>query len=60
MRVEDVNVRLFYLEEAINSNWSVRQLDREINTLSYQRYLTSRGDHNIVDDTEIGTHCAPN
>ncbi len=51
IRVEDNNARDFYLKEAINANWSVRQLDREIGTFSYQRYLASRDNHDAVDDT---------
>ena len=51
MRVEDGNARTFYIKEAINGNWSVRQLQREINTFSYQRYLASHGNHDVVDDT---------
>ena len=51
IRVEDSNARDFYINEAISGNWSTRQLDREINTFSYQRYLASRGDHGVIDDT---------
>ena len=51
IRVEDNNARSFYIKEAIDGNWSVRQLEREINTFSYQRYLASHGDENVVDDT---------
>ena len=32
MRVENERARSFYLEEAIKSNWSTRQLDRQINS----------------------------
>ena len=51
IRVEDLNARTFYVKETINNNWSVRQLKREINTFSYQRYLASHGSHDVVDDT---------
>ena len=51
MRVEDENARNFYLKEAVDGNWSTRQLEREINTFSYQRYLASHGNHDVVDDT---------
>ena len=50
MRLDDNNARQFYVKEAITGNWSVRQLEREINTFSYQRYLASRGNHDVVDD----------
>ncbi|WP_416992978.1 PDDEXK nuclease domain-containing protein [Alistipes communis] len=34
--------RDFYLHECVKENWSVRQLDRQINTLFYDRLLASR------------------
>lgn len=48
--LEDENARNFYIKEAIEGNWSTRQLEREIHTFSYQRYLVSKGNHNVVDD----------
>ena len=51
IKVEDKNARNFYTKEAIENNWSTRQLEREINTVSYQRYLLSKGNHDVVDDT---------
>lgn len=49
--LDDENARNFYIKEAIEGNWSVRQLQRAINTFSYQRYLLSKGNHDVVDDT---------
>lgn len=49
--LDDENARNFYIKEAINGNWSVRQLQREIGTFSYQRYIASKGNHDIIDDT---------
>ena len=51
MRVEDERARQFYIEESVKSNWSVRQLERQINTFSYQRLLASRGNYDVVEDT---------
>ena len=48
--VDNKNARDFYLNEAINANWSVRQLKREIETFSYQRYLESHSNRDVVDD----------
>ena len=42
LKVQNDDVRLWYLEECVNENWSVRQLDRQINTLFYERMLASR------------------
>ena len=40
MRVENENVREFYAEETIKSNWSTRQLERHINSFFYERLLS--------------------
>jgi predicted nuclease of restriction endonuclease-like (RecB) superfamily len=42
MRVENENARKYYLIEAAQQNWSVRVLDRNINTFYYQRLLSSQ------------------
>ena len=49
--LDDENCRKFYIKEAIEGNWSVRQLARAINTFSYQRYIASNKNHDVVDDT---------
>ena len=41
----------FYAKEAVESNWSVRQLQRAINTFSYERYIASNENHDVIDDT---------
>jgi len=51
LSLEDENSRNFYIQEAIEGNWSTRQLEREIHTFSYQRYIASKGNHDIIDDT---------
>lgn len=51
MRVDNENARNFYIKEAIDGNWSVRQLAREIHTFSYERYMLSNKNHEVVDDT---------
>ncbi len=42
MREEDAEARLYYLQEAKAQNWSVRQLQRQIETRSYQRLLSTQ------------------
>ena len=42
MRLENAKARTYYLTEAIQQNWSVRQLQRNINTLYYERLLSSQ------------------
>ena len=47
MRVENEKGRNFYLEEAIKSNWSTRQLDRQINSFFYERLLSSKNKEEV-------------
>lgn len=35
-------MRNFYIDECIKSNWSTRQLDREINSFYYERILSTQ------------------
>jgi len=42
MRIDDENRRAFYLKECANSNWSVRQLERQINSFYYERLLSTQ------------------
>ena len=39
IRIEEQYIRSFYMEEAIKSNWSVRQLERQIDTCAYSRVI---------------------
>ena len=42
MRIADETERAFYTEECAKSAWSVRQLERQIHTMYYQRLLSSQ------------------
>ena len=42
LRVENESARSFYLHETSNSNWSTRELERQINSLLYERLALSR------------------
>lgn len=42
MRVENETARQFYLDEAVKSQWSTRQLERQINSFFYERLLSSK------------------
>lgn len=42
MKVEDEDARNFYVDECVKSNWSTRQLERQINSFYYQRLLSSQ------------------
>lgn len=43
LQVENEEARNFYLIEAVNNNWSTRELERQINSLLYERLALSRG-----------------
>lgn len=51
IRAKDPQAARFYIEECVKANWSVRQLEREINTFSYQRSISSRGNGDVIEDT---------
>ena len=42
MRINDEQARRFYMAECAKAAWSVRQLERQINTMYYQRILASQ------------------
>lgn len=53
IRIEDKTVRDFYTDECAKSMWSVRQLERQINTMYYQRLLASKDKTSV--EAEIQT-----
>ena len=42
LKIENTHARNWYMEEAISSSWSSRQLERQISTLYYERMLASK------------------
>ena len=46
LTIADTVKRSFYEKEAVNSNWSVRELKRQIDSSLFERLLLSRGDAN--------------
>ena len=42
LKVEREDARQFYLKEAIEANWSTRTLERQINSLYFERMIMSR------------------
>lgn len=52
MRIEDEKSRQFYANECVKSNWSVRQLKRQIGTFYYERLLASQDKEAV--EKEIG------
>ncbi|MEB0227020.1 PDDEXK nuclease domain-containing protein [Pseudomonas sp. 10S4] len=54
LRVDNDKARKWYMDEAANQNWSSRALERQINTLYYERLLMSR------DKAPVMTEAATN
>lgn len=52
MRVPDEAARSFYAEECAKSAWSVRQLERQIHTMYYQRILASRDKASVAAEIQ--------
>lgn len=52
MRITDTMVRDFYTEECAKSAWSVRQLERQIHTMYYQRLLASKDKSSVAAEIQ--------
>lgn len=52
LRVEDKKIREFYTEECLKSGWSVRQLDRQINSFFYERLLSSQDKKAVSEEIQ--------
>lgn len=50
MRVENERARSFYLDECVKSRWSTRQLERQVNTLFYERLLSSKDKAGVASE----------
>ena len=55
LRVENPPAREFYIQEAIANGWSTRALDRQINTLYYERLLASGDREPVVAEMQEKT-----
>ncbi len=55
MRVDKPDARAWYLKEAADQNWSVRVLERQINSLYYERLLMSRDKVAVTEEMQQKT-----
>lgn len=55
IRVEDRKAREWYTKEAFEQGWSFRTLNRNINTLYYERLLMSKKKQPVVDEMQDKT-----
>lgn len=49
MRISDTNARSFYEIEAINKNWSGRELERQIDSLLFERLAKSKDKKGLME-----------
>ncbi len=52
IKVENDNAREFYMQEAVKSQWSTRQLERQINSFFYERLLSSKNKKQIEEEIQ--------
>lgn len=54
MRIGDIRERMFYEVEATNENWSVREMERQIDSALYQRLALSRDKEEVLQLSQKG------
>ena len=54
IKIEEKSKRSFYIKETINARWSVRELQRQIGSLLYERLLLSVNKDKILELAEKG------
>jgi predicted nuclease of restriction endonuclease-like (RecB) superfamily len=47
-RIDDTNKREFYIAESIKNHWTSRQMERQINSLLYERLLMSNDKESVL------------
>jgi len=55
MRLDNPSARDYYMREAAEQNWSTRALERQINSLYYERLLTSRNKAPVLEEMQEKT-----
>ncbi len=55
IRVENEKARAYYLQETAEQNWPVRALERQINSLYYERLLMSRDKAAVTEEMQQKT-----
>ena len=56
MKIVDENRREFYMQESVDAGWSVRQLERQINSFYYERLLATGTSNRDEIRNEIQAH----
>lgn len=52
MKIDDGEIRDWYMNEAKTCGWSVRQLDRQISTLYYERIIGSKNKKPVIKEAK--------
>ena len=52
IRVENETARNYYMNEAVEQNWSTRNLERQINSLYFERLLSSKNKKSLIAKTK--------
>ncbi len=55
MRIENETAREWYMHEAVTQGWSSRALERQINTLYYERLLASQDKATVIAEANANT-----
>ena len=56
MKLENSDSRNYYIQECIDQNWSTRTLERQINSLYFERLLSSKNKKALIQKTEKEAH----
>ena len=49
IKINETNKRNFYMHEAVNSGWSVRELQRQVDSLLYERLAISKNKEEVLE-----------
>ena len=55
LKIEDEKAKDYYIQETIASNWSVRALERQINSLYYERLISSQEKQLVIQEAKENT-----
>ncbi len=53
IKIDDINKRNFYMKECLNSNWDVRELQRQRTTLLYERITKAKDKNKVIELTTV-------
>jgi predicted nuclease of restriction endonuclease-like (RecB) superfamily len=52
IKIDNIDARTWYMKEAAESNWSTRTLERQINTFTYERILSSKNKKGVKKEAD--------